>query len=442
MTTPTQSSPDRLRSEKILAGAMILDSRVIDYAVTHGVNPASVADDSARAIITACLDRHAKAQPCDVTTITAASGLDWGRIEGCIDLVPTTTEGAYYAERVSRYADLDRFAMIGPWITRKVTAAGPDDAPAIAAEISSAVDRAIQAGRLMTAGTLSAAAVTWLDRMTAPDGANVMLDWPLDAITSEMGRLDREVVWIIAQPSIGKTAFVLQWCLRLAFSGHPVSLASLESSAESIASRAIAQIAPMNNYQIRQRRARPEQIREAYEAARRIPDLMRITDGSMTLDQLYAWGKSEARKGSRMIVVDNTRHIRIPGRMADRINMVAEISTRMKQLRDDTGVPVVILHHSAVDKQTGIESASWSSDIRKDADIMVYLKRDADLSREPQSPQDHGLHAVRFSVDKNREGRAGYDILTRFRKEWQLFERWGNDEDRKDGEWYDENGGN
>jgi replicative DNA helicase len=289
----------------------------------------------------------------------------------------------------------------------------------------------------MTAGTLSAAAVTWLDRMTAADESNVMLDWPLDAITAEMGRLDREVVWIIAQPSIGKTAFVLQWLIRLAFDGHLVSLASLESSAESIASRAIAQIAPMNNYQIRQRRANPNQVRQAYEAARRIPDQIRITDGSMTLDQVYAWGKAEARKGSRLIVIDNTRHIRVPGRAADRINMVAEISTRMKQLRDDAQVPVVILHHSAIDKQTGIESASWSSDIRKDADIMIFLKRDSELSREPQSPTDHGVHAVRFSVDKNREGRAGYDILTRFRKEHQLFERWVTEGNEREGDYYD-----
>ena len=419
--------PDRLRSEKILAGAMILDRRVIDSAVAHGTNPATMTDPTAKAIVTAAMDRHAQGLPVDPMTIITATGREWEDIQECIDMTPTTTEGGYYAERVRRYADLDHFRHLGGWIARLIDMANPDDAPEIASQICAAVDKAAQSGRLMVAGTLSDAAVSWLDRMTAPDDAAVMLDWPLDLITYQMGKLDREVVWLIAQPSVGKTAFVLQWLVRLALDGHTVSMASLESSAESVASRAIAQIAPMNNYPIRQRKARPDDIKLAYDAAKRIPDTIRITDGSMTLDQLYAWGKSEARKGSRIIIVDNTRHIRVPGRESDRINMIAEISSRMKQLRDDTGVPVVILHHSAIDKQTGIESASWSSDIRKDADIMLYLKRDADLSREPQSPTDSGLDCVRLVIDKNREGRSGYNIPLRFRKEVQLFERWLNE---------------
>jgi replicative DNA helicase len=423
MNNRTQS-PDRLRSEKILAGAMILESRVIDSAVAHGLIPATMTDRAARAIVTTCMERHAAGLPVDVATIATDSGLAWDLVQDCIDMTPTSTEGGYYAERVRRYADLDHFTHIGKAIDRLIAVANPDEAPEIAAKIAAMVDKAVQSGRLMVAGTLSDAAVTWLDRMTAPDDAAVMLDWPLDLVTYQMGKLDREVVWIIAQPSIGKTAFVLQWLVRLAFDGHVVSLASLESSAESVASRAISQIAPMNNYPIRQRKARPDDVRLAYEAAKRIPDTIRITDGSMTLDQLYAWGKAEARKGSRIIIVDNTRHIRVPGRESDRVNMIAEISVRMKQLRDDTGVPVIILHHSAVDKQTGIESASWSSDIRKDADIMIYLKRDKELSREPQSPTDHGLDCVRFVVDKNREGKSGFNIPLRFRKEIQTFERW------------------
>jgi replicative DNA helicase len=427
-------SPDRLRSEKILAGSMLLDARVIDSAVAHGTNPATMTDVPAAVIVRTCMERRAEGKHIDLLTVAEQSGLEWEAVEDCMSLVVTAAEGAYYAERVRRYADLDHFRRLGSWITKLVETASPDDAPEIAAKVCSAADKAAQQGRLMVAGTLSDAAVKWLDRMTSPDETAVMLDWPLDLITAQMGRLDREVVWIIAQPSVGKTAFILQWLVRLAFDGHTVSLASLESSAESVASRAIAQIAPMNNYPIRQRKARPDEIKMAYEAAARIPDTIRISDGSMSLDQLYAWGKSEARKGSRIIVIDNTRHIRVPGRESDRINMIAEISGRMKQLRDDTGVPVVILHHSAVDKQTGVESASWSSDIRKDADVMIYLKRDAEESREPQAPNDPGLDMVRFCVDKNREGRSGYNIPMRFRKEVQLFDRWitetkGHDDD-------------
>jgi replicative DNA helicase len=260
-----------------------------------------------------------------------------------------------------------------------------------------------------------------------------MLDWPVPSITRHMGRVDRELIWIVAQPSIGKTALVLQWLLHLAGQGHPVSMASLESAADMIGSRAIAITGPMDNYPIRQRRAMPETVARAFEAARRIPDCIRITDSRMTIDQVYAWGKAEARKGARLVVVDNTRHIHVRGNV-DRVNEVAEISSRMKHLRDEAGVPVVVLHHSMIDAKTGREDVSWSKDIRKDADVVVFLKHDPDNSTPPQHEHDPGLWAVKWSVEKNRESRAGYEILMRFRKEWQRFEEWGAQDDTPEGE--------
>jgi replicative DNA helicase len=268
--------------------------------------------------------------------------------------------------------------------------------------------------------------------MTAAEEKSVMLDWPVHSITRHMGRVDRELIWIVSQPSIGKTAAVLQWLLLLAGQGHTVSLASLESAADAIGSRAVSITAPMDNYPIRQRRAMPETVARAFEAARRIPDCIRITDSRMTIDQVYAWGKAEARKGARLIVVDNTRHIHVRGNV-DRVNEVAEISGRMKQLRDEARVPVVVLHHSMIDSKSGREDVSWSKDIRKDADVMVFLKHDPENSDPPVHERDPGLWAVRWCVEKNRESRAGYEILLRFRKEWQRFEEWGQFNDTPEG---------
>jgi replicative DNA helicase len=259
--------------------------------------------------------------------------------------------------------------------------------------------------------------------MTAPDDAHTLLEWPVPSITRNMGRVDREIIWIVARESVGKTAFVIQWLLRLGLDGHMVSMASLESSCESVGSRAIANIGELDNFHIRQRSASKGLVERAYKYADTIPKCIRVIDSSMSLDQLYAWGKSEARRGSKLIVIDNTRHITVRGNI-DRVNEVAEISSRMKQLRDETQIPVVILHHSTYDAKTGKEDVSWSKDIRRDADVIIFLKADEELTEVPQSPADPGKWAVRFCVDKNREGRKGYDILTRFVKEHQLFREW------------------
>jgi replicative DNA helicase len=430
---------DRVTAERALAGCMCLESAAIDAAISSGIDSKAITDADARAVIAAAMIRHAAALPTDVLTITTDSGIPWERIEAMIDAVPTVTHAAYYAERVTAYATLDRFRILGEWITRKATKAGPDDCAAIAAEIGAATDRAMQAGRLMVSGTLATAALEWLDRMTAAEEHATMLDWPVRSITKHMGRVDREYIWIVAQPSIGKTAFVLQWLICLAKQGHTVSMASLESAADAIGSRAIANIGPLDNYPIRQRRASADTVARAYDAARRIPDSIRITDSRMTVDQLYAWGKAEARRGSKLIVIDNTRHIHVRGNV-DRVNEVAEISSRMKQLRDEARVPVVVLHHSMIDSKTGREDVSWSKDIRKDADVMCFLKHDPENSQPPQNERDPGLWAVKWCVEKNRESRAGYEILMRFRKEFQLFEEWGDNVDNgneKEGDYYE-----
>jgi replicative DNA helicase len=412
---------------------MCLETGAIDAAISEGVEAAAITDPEARAVIAAAMTRYAAALPVDVLTIEADSGLPWERIEAMMDDVPTVAHAGHYAERVMAYASLDRFRILGEWIARKAAKASPDDHSRLAAEIAAATDRAMQAGRILDAGTLSAAALEWLDRMTAAEEKSVMLDWPVHSITRHMGRVDRELIWIVAQPSIGKTAMILQWLILLAGGGHTVSLASLESARDIIGSRAIANIGPLDNYPIRQRRAMPETVAAAYEAARRIPDGIRITDSRMTLDQVYAWGKAEARKGAVLLVVDNTRHIHVRGNV-DRVNEVAEISSRMKQLRDEARVPVAVLHHSMIDAKSGREDVSWCKDIRKDADVMVFLKHDPENSLAPQHERDAGLWAVRWCVEKNRESRAGYEILLRFRKEWQRFEEWGQNDDTPEGE--------
>lgn len=403
---------DRTQTEAALIGAMLLSGHAIDAAVRVGIKPAAITDPENKALYRAILASHEQARPIDALTVSSDAQVPLTVAYTCMDIATTPAHAEHYAGRLAGYATLDRYATLGTWIAGKVAACqSPDDASEIAAEVCAAVDQAAQAGRVMVTGTLGKAAKSWLDRVTAPEEDAVMLDWPVDAITRAMGRVDRELIWLIAQPSLGKTAFVLQWLLTLGKRGYTVSLASLESSSESIGSRAIAQMVPMDNYPLRQRTASAAEIATAYQICKDIPASVRVTDGSMSLEQVYAWGKAEARRGSRLLVIDNTRHIKVTG--ADsRINATAAISSRMKDLRDETRLPVVVLHHSTIDKETGNETASWSSDIKKDTDVELFLRRGKTQGK------------VELFVEKNREGRRGYGIDLRFQEEYQLFREW------------------
>jgi replicative DNA helicase len=414
----------RLDAERAVIGCMMIDDRAIDSFVRVGgvASAAWFSDHTCRRAATSILSRHSKgmlaADPLAIMQDTQIAG-EW--VEAVMAAGPIPAHAGHYCRTLAGHAELARMeGFIHKAAARiaQATAAEADDLKAmIEADLHRLLSTPSEAGL-----TLAERAHNWIDQMTAPEGDCMLLDWPCRCITDHMGRLEAELVWLCAQPSAGKTAFVLQWMAELALRGITTSMASLESRLDSIVSRLIAQLVPMDTYPIRQRRATPGQIADARRAADQLTEAMRITDAAMTLDQVYAWGRAEKRKGSRLLIVDNTRHIRMPA-VTDRIAGVSEISVRMKQLRDDTGLPVVVLHHSKLDDK-GNEDVSWSQDVRRDADLLLFLKEDKERTRYPTGVGDPGLWCVNFDVAKHREGRKNVRVSLRFVKEHQRFEPW------------------
>jgi len=408
-------TPDATRTttERAIIGCMLLEPSAIDAAIRAGMTPTWFSDPTANGVVAQIFDRHARNKVVDGMTITAAR--TW--LDDCVDMVATTAHTGFYLTVLAGYvAKQDVQALAGA-----IKAIADKTAPEDAAELKASVERMVY--QVMTRQTaddsnLSLAAHAWIDRMTAPDEKTVLLDWPVQSITYLIGRVDRELIWLVAQPSCGKTAFCLQWCMTLALHGITTSMASLESPIESIASRLIAQAVPMDTYPLRQRKASPETIEAARQGADRLSAHMRITDGSMSMDQLYAWGRSEKRRGSKMLIVDNTRHVRMDG-YKNRVDKMADMSVRLKQLRDDVGLPVVVCHHSNKD-----DDVSWSSDVERDTDLLCFLREDSNRTRPGRTYGDPGEWCISFDVEKNREGRKNVREFLRFVKEHQRFEPW------------------
>jgi hypothetical protein len=405
---------------------MLMDTRAIDIVTEAGGVPGWWADPESRKAAAAIMDRYASGKlAADPVAIAAATGLAGQWLDGCMDMVQTRAHTGFYVSQLSGHAGIDVLKAMSASVARLTAQALPETLP----ETMSALEGLLHTHLVTKKGkrrTMREAALDWLRRMTAPEEANVMLDWAVDCVTRDVGRIDREIIWIVAQPSVGKTAFVLQLMAVLAGQGKMTSLASLESSDESIASRFVSNIGKLNTFNIRQRRATHDEIKAAEKAAHGISDKIRVVDASMTIDQVYAWGRAEQRAGSKLLIIDNTRHIRTPGE-SDRVAAMALISSRCKQLRDDTRLPVVVLHHSKVD-QHGNEGVSWSSDIAKDADMVIFLREITDKCTAPSTDNPDGRWCIAFDVDKHRDGRKKTRTLLEFVKSEQRFIKWESDE--------------
>jgi len=144
---------------------------------------------------------------------------------------------------------------------------------------------------------------------------------------------------------------------------------------------------------------------------------IRITDRAMSIDRLCAWAKGEAAMGAEIIIVDNMKHIRVPGFNGSRVEMFIELSARLKMLRDDIRKPVIVIHHLNKDMDL-----SWSDDIWRDADIVMFLERNEEHSIDDNLlTGEKGRSVVDLKVKKNRDGVANIGFVLEFLKESQIF---------------------
>lgn len=240
--------------------------------------------------------------------------------------------------------------------------------------------------------------------------------WPIQGIENILDPLKDELVYIAAQPSVGKTAFGLFWASKLDQDGTPSSFASLESSVSRCMGRVIANRASVNMLAYRRGFAdhRKAQVDYAVEGLK--DTRMRITDAQMNIDQLVAWGRIEKEKGSRLLQIDNFKHIRPVKETDNMVMQYIDISGRLKSLRDETGLPVVCFHHLTDDGKM-----YWSRDLKKDADIVIHFTVNEDSIAPSEQNSWTGRHYVDLTVEKNRDGMAGVTVQLEFDKEHQRF---------------------
>jgi len=408
---------DRTKVERAVIGCMALEGRATDYFVREGGNEDWFADRQCRTGCKAILARHAKGRDVDILLLQQTTMLHEGWWLDSMDATPTAAHVEYYVDLLAKHIMIGKVALLTSQADGKIARLGVDGAE----EVVEWLDAAIQSvvfNRPQVESSMKDHATEWLDRMTAPASERLLLDWPVGSITSQLGRVDNELIWISSLPSVGKSALALQWGQILAEQRITNSLLSLESGMGSIASRVIAQHGQMNTMPIRKGMASEEEIAKARHIIANLPDEMRIHHDVMNIDQIRSWAKAEKRKGSRLLQIDNTRHIEIPG-ASTRVDGMAEMSIKLKRIRDETGLPVVVYHHSKIN-ENGKEDVSWSSDIRRDTDILVFLKEMPDAINH----EGDLTNCVMFDLQKQREGVQYCQITLEFKKNVQTFRGW------------------
>ena len=209
-------------------------------------------------------------------------------------------------------------------------------------------------------------------------------------IDRNTGGVPRGCMSIIgALPSVGKTAWALNWMLHAVGEGIPSVFASCEDKASKLANRLVKQ---SSSAALREHRAW-------------ILDLPRLTPSTLRI-QLAPL----VQEGVRLVFVDHAQRLRPDRRCSGRTEELESISNDLCVLAGDLDIALVVLSQltRSADwspmKVPPIGSLKWAKALCEDARFVVMLGRAEHQLESNAGRRVNYRHPTYFDVAKNSEG--------------------------------------
>ncbi|MBU4192024.1 MAG: replicative DNA helicase, partial [Proteobacteria bacterium] len=247
-----------------------------------------------------------------------------------------------------------------------------------------------------------------------------------DAMTAGLQKSD--LIIMAGRPSMGKTAFALNVALRAAArSETPTVIFSLEMSMEQLMTRLLAVQAKVGLQNLRTGYLDDQDWQKLYAAGdilSQAPIFIDDTPALSTLELQARCRRLKAEHNLGLVIVDYLQLMRASNRTDSREQEISEISRSMKALAKELNLPVIALSQlnrkveERTDKRPMMADLRESGAIEQDADIIVFLYRDAAYNKSEDNPLKNHAEII---IAKQRNGPVGKCELF-FQKEFTLFE--------------------
>ncbi len=237
-----------------------------------------------------------------------------------------------------------------------------------------------------------------------------------------------DLIIVAARPSMGKTALALNIAVNSA-SVTPGSIAifSLEMPAEQVGIRILAAKSKVEIQKLRTGNLNDEEWSRLNEASQQLRKQNFYIDDTpgIKVSEMYAKARKLAQdEGLYMIVVDYIQLIQATGKSDSRQQEVSEISRRLKAMARELNVPVIALSQlsrsveARQDKRPMLSDLRESGALEQDADLVLFLYRDAYYNRDEGAEDQR--EDVELLLSKHRNGPTG-KITLAFEKEINAF---------------------
>ena len=413
--------PHSIEAEQSVLGAIISDPSVLSD-VMELIKPEYFYNDQHKALYTIMLQMNSINLPVDIVTVlneaekqhifeNPAEGRRYLAEIG--NMLPSTANVQSYCKIVADKYFLRSLSYVARTILEDVQSGERDAQLLLDAAEQKIYD--IRQGRdvrgLIPLSEAIAEAYDRLGKISGPDkekyvGARTGFTL-LDSITSGLNKSD--LIIIAARPGMGKTSFAMNIATNVArrFEKEVVTF-NLEMSKEQLATRILSTEALVESNNLRNGRISGDDWVKLATSAGYLSSLPLYIDdtASMTVQNMKA--KLRRVKNLGLVIIDYLQLMESTSRSDNRVTVISEITRQLKVMAKELNVPVILLSQlsraveSRNDKRPMLSDLRESGSIEQDADIVLFLYRDAYYNKESQKQ-----NVSECIVAKNRHGETG-----------------------------------
>ena len=413
--------PHSIEAEQTVLGSILIDANVLT-TVLEKLKPEAFYNEQHRELFSIMIRMFSSGSKADIITVlnealsvnifeSASEGRNY--LASLMNNVPSVSNIEDYCTIVSEKYYARSLAITAQQILNDV-ASGSYDAQTL---LDSAEQKIydIRQGKdvkgLTPINDVVYEAYDRLSKITGPDkdkylGAKTGFTY-LDTITTGLNRSD--LILIAARPGMGKTSFALNIASNVArHTKKDVAVFSLEMSKEQLATRLLSTEALVDSNKLRSGRlAQSDWIRLASSADVLCHLSLYIDDtAAITVQQMKA--KLRRVKNIGLVVIDYLQLMTTTLKTDNRVAIISEITRQLKIMAKELDVPIILLSQlsrgpeSRTDKRPMLSDLRESGSIEQDADIVMFLYRDAYYNKESTQP-----NVSECIVAKNRHGETG-----------------------------------
>lgn len=269
---------------------------------------------------------------------------------------------------------------------------------------------------------ISAETYDRLTKINDPETRNDYIGIPtgigeLDRITTGLNKSD--LIILGARPGMGKTSFALNIARNVAVNaGKTVCFFSLEMSRDQLAQRMLSSEAAIKSEKLRTGDLAPEEWTRLTQAGENLSKAEIYFDetSDITVPQMMA--KLRRMEKCDLVVIDYLGLMNSAEKKENRVNEVSDITRSLKKMAKKLKVPVIACAQlSRATETKGKSHKPMLADLRdsgsieQDADIVLFLYREAYYDSEKASDEDKADTSKSMCiVAKNRHGEANIDV--------------------------------